>query len=196
MYAAFADGVRADPDVLLQLVQIRELGWASVHLERTWAIRCHDGLWNIKRLNQLQQSICCCLPFKNHPREDFRPSFMITFTLGASTTEKLFENDFFVHLLTGNDSDPQGNFIMWSNRVKNVLNYKALIKTNYLLNPKRCLNHIFGQSILFVKHLNLVKLSLIMNSWFKFIILYFNQFFNLSKVLKKKVFIVKVLNEL
>lgn len=34
VYTAFTDGVGADPYVLLQLVQIGELGRAPVHLER------------------------------------------------------------------------------------------------------------------------------------------------------------------
>lgn len=33
VYTAFTNGVGADPYVLLQLVQIRELGRASVHLK-------------------------------------------------------------------------------------------------------------------------------------------------------------------
>lgn len=34
VYTAFTNGVGAHPDVFLQLVQIRELGWAPVHLDR------------------------------------------------------------------------------------------------------------------------------------------------------------------
>lgn len=34
VYTAFTNGVRAHPDVFLQLVQIGELGWAPVHLDR------------------------------------------------------------------------------------------------------------------------------------------------------------------
>lgn len=41
VYTAFTNGVGAHPDVFLQLVQIRELGWASVHLDRK--------IWNVMR---------------------------------------------------------------------------------------------------------------------------------------------------
>lgn len=41
VYAAFTNRVGADPDVLLQLVHVGELGWASVQLERAGIINIY-----------------------------------------------------------------------------------------------------------------------------------------------------------
>lgn len=44
VYTAFADGVGAHPDVLLQLIQVGELGRAAVHLEAGRFARSSDPL--------------------------------------------------------------------------------------------------------------------------------------------------------
>lgn len=41
VYTAFTNRVGADPDVLLQLVHVGELGWASVQLERAGIINIY-----------------------------------------------------------------------------------------------------------------------------------------------------------